>query len=142
MDRVNAALLLLIMPFSCAALPDGGDASIFACSKTGKMGSELVFKVTGEKRDRWNPLKNPNPPLSAGKALAIATEAINTISPLDGKSNWRVQDIRLFNLGGAAWFYNISFSMEPANLGPSSSCSIIVRFDGSVPNLVAWNNGE
>lgn len=82
----------------------------------------------------WHPDLEPLPPLSPGKALALATRKLNGLFP--NISDWRAMRVELeWTLKPDHWYYEIQFVRGPEsrpNGGEAQSFAVNVLMNGEV----------
>jgi hypothetical protein len=93
-----------------------------------------IYPSQLEKAPLWHPELEPQPPLSAGRALTLATEKLKHLFPKI--KDWQVMRLGLgWTLKPDHWYYEIYFTRGPESAGPggeAQSFTVNVLMNGVV----------
>ena len=127
--------ILLLIVASLAARADGAssDSVVF----TYYDGNRYEFRITEiqvERAPKWNPAKDPNPPLSAAAALTKAREFIATVPALKDCA-WRLEALGLtYVFFDTGWVWRARYSLDDlhGSTGKANKMDCWILLDGTV----------
>jgi len=126
----RTALTVLLL----SALPRAVNAETFDGWAFGK---SYAVAVTGEalkKTPAWDESRVENPPVSARKALKLATDFRKTLIPANADWDWHLGDLRLRQLEGR-WYWLAYFYAFPRHAfleGVAPNFYVAILMDGTV----------
>ena len=125
-------LALLVLPHLCSAATHVIRPT---CNYDGA--PPTVFEFASDQGDRWNPIDGSSPSMSPAAAQEIARKYMENIPPPENSTSWTdVAQIKMTTAGANYWYYEVSFEAPSIGSDAITICSIPVRFDGTIPNVV------
>ena len=95
------------------------------------------FETYTDTNDHWDSTKSENPPLSVKRAKDLAISFMGKVPRDPGIIEWRLSAITLQKMSDEPehWIYVIRFIAlhSGAWTGPAQEFTVLVRFDGSIP---------
>jgi hypothetical protein len=131
--NILATAALLLTPLLFATAADSPPTEERNCYYGGKHYRWEIHLKQLERTPNWEPAKQPNPPLSAAKALAKAQAFIRSILP-DEHAKWQLRCLHLSNQRTwGRWLWQVSYdgpSHDNSGVPPTMECYILL--DGTV----------
>lgn len=142
--RCQSKLLLLcvLLANSCLASEKVADTS-FDAYYDGKRYQYVISHQLVERAPHWDPIKSPNPPISAAIALEKGNACIHDV-PLKTDAAWELRELALGQAaGGWIWVarYRLVSKGQPmTGYWPTLFCPILM--DGTVIKPIVTESGQ